>query len=240
MSLERLVRPEPRFNRGVDRDAFGFSSGERLNSWGYRHIRRRSQFMLKQAVLFVSMMSAGAAMAAAPFDDMFVRTEAQRSLYELAISRMGQSRASSPEVRAYAATVVNDQEAFDAALRELAAAKGIPVPSSVAANDQKRVDRLAASDGTSFDSAFIREAQRINSDEVRSLRREASRAVDPDIRNFVTRFLEVDEKHEAQAKALGQRKVTSRMPVLPPPRTGSAMPVISPPSSSAMPVIQPK
>jgi putative membrane protein len=196
--------------------------------------------MLKQAILLVSLMSAGTAMAAAPFDEVFVRSEAQRSLYELAISRMGQSRASNPEVRAYAATVVNDQEAFDAALRELAAAKGIAVPSSIAANDQKRIDRLADNHGTSFDSAFIKEAQHINSDEVRSLRRAASRMVDSDIRNFVTRFLEVDEKHDAQAKALGQRQTTSRMPVIPPPRTGSAMPVISPPSSSAMPVIQPK
>lgn len=196
--------------------------------------------MLKQAILLVSLMSAGTAVAAAPVDDLFARTEAQRSLYELAISRMGQSRASSPEVRAYAATVVNDQEAFDAALRELAAAKGIAVPSSIAANDQKRVDRLAAIHGTSFDSAFIREVQRINSHEVRNLRREASRTVDSDIGNFVTRFLEVDEKHEAQAKALGQRKTASRVPVLTPPPTGSAMPVISPPGSSSMPVIQPK
>jgi hypothetical protein len=93
--------------------------------------------------------------------------------------------------------------------------------------------------GGAFDSAFVREAVRINGEDIRAFRREASRTADPDIRGFVTRFLEVDAKHEAGARALSERHVGSRMPLIRPPRTGDTMPVSPPPSASAMLVIPP-
>ena len=82
----------------------------------------------------------------------------------------------------------------------------------MATNDKKRLDRLAGMRGVAFDSAFVREAVRINGEDIRAFRREASRTADPDIRSFVTRFLEVDEKHGAGARALSERHVSSRMP----------------------------
>jgi hypothetical protein len=113
------------------------------------------------------------------------------------------------------------------------------MPSSMATNDKKRLDRLAGMHGVAFDSAFVREAVRINGEDIRAFRTEASRTADPDIRRFVTRFLEVDEKHEAEARALSERNVGSSMPLIHPPQTGDTMPVIPPPGASAMPVIPP-
>ena len=113
------------------------------------------------------------------------------------------------------------------------------MPSSMTTNDKQRLDRLAGIRGTAFDSAFVQEALRINGEDIRSFRREASRTADPDIRSFVTRFLEVDEKHEAGARALGERHVGSSMSLIRPPRTGDTMPVIPPPGASAILVALP-
>jgi len=179
------------------------------------------------------------AMAAGPFDQMFVRNEAQRSLYEGAIARLAQSRATRTDVRSYASTVLNDHEAYDGALRELAKSKGISLPSGLTKYDKKRLAHLAGLHGRAFDNAFIREARRVNDDDIRDFRKEASHAADPETNRFVTQFLEVDKKHEAGARALGGRDVASRGPVIEPPPTGNRMPVISPPSASAMPVIKP-
>lgn len=196
--------------------------------------------MLKIIIVLVCLMLAGAeAIAAAPFDELFVRYEAQGSIYELAFAQLGQSRATRPEIRAYAATLVNDHEAYNGALRDLAGSKGITVPSSMANTDRKRLERLAGTRGTAFDGAFVQEAVRINGEDIRAFRKEASRTADPDIRSFVTRFLEVDEKHEAGARSLSERNMVSRMPVIQPPRTGDTMPVIPPPDASSMPVIAP-
>jgi len=191
--------------------------------------------MLKATIVVAFLMLAGFEAMGAPFDELFVRYEAQGSIYELAFAQLGQSRATRPEVRAYAATLVNDHEAYNGALRDLAESKGIAVPSGMATNDKKRLDRLAGMRGGAFDSAFVREAVRINGEDIRAFRREASRTADRDIRSFVTRFLEVDEKHEAGARALSERHVGSSMPLIRPPRTGDTMPIIPPPDASAMP-----
>ena len=195
--------------------------------------------MLKTMIVVASLMLAGVEATAAPFDELFVRYEAQGSIYELAFAQLGQSRATRPEVRAYAATLINDHEAYNGALRDLAESKGIAMPSSMTTNDKQRLDRLAAIRGTAFDSAFVREAVRINGEDIRAFRREASRTADPDIRSFVTRFLEVDEKHEAGARALGERHVGSSMSLIRPPRTGDTMPVIPPAGASAILVTLP-
>ena len=179
------------------------------------------------------------AMAAAPFDQLFLRNEAQGSAYELAIAQLAQTRATRPEVRTYAATLVNDHEVYGAALRDLAQSKGVALPPGLTATGKQQLDRLGRKQGNAFDAAFVREALRINAENIRNSRKEASRTTDPDIRSFVARFLEVDEKHEAGARALSGRTVASRMPIIRPPTPGSAMPIITPPVNGTMPVISP-
>jgi len=122
--------------------------------------------MLKATIVVAFLMLAGFEAMGAPFDELFVRYEAQGSIYELAFAQLGQSRATRPEVRAYAATLVNDHEAYNGALRDLAESKGIAVPSGMATNDKKRLDRLAGMRGGAFDSAFVREAVRINGEDI--------------------------------------------------------------------------
>ena len=196
--------------------------------------------MLK-AILFSAflVLTGVEATAGMPFDEQFIRHEAQGSTYELDLARLGQTRATRPDVRAYAATLVNDHEAYNSSLRELAKSKGIGIPPSMAAKDRKRLDRLAGTRGAEFDAAFVREARRVNNEEIRTFRQEAGRTADPDIRSFVERFLEVDEKHAAGARALSERSVASRMPVIEPPRTGDTMSVPPPASDSNMPIISP-
>lgn len=195
--------------------------------------------MLKMTILMALLLLAGPRAIAAPFDDLFVRYEAQSSAYELEVARLGEVRATRPEVRTYAASLINDHEAYSGALRDLAASKGIAVPSGLAASDKKRLARLARTRGAGFDSAFVREARRINSEDIRAFRKEAARSTDPDIHRFVDRFLEVDAKHEAAASALSEQVLASKTPVIHPPRTGDKMVVVPPPSASSMPVITP-
>jgi putative membrane protein len=179
------------------------------------------------------------AMAASPFDTLFLRHEAQNSAYETAIAQLAQNRAIRPEVKAFAAGVANDHESYNGGLRDLAQAKGVPVPPDMTASNKKHLDALAATQGAAFDTAFLREMRRINGVELRSFRREASRTADKDIRAFVTKFLPMEEKHEADARALSGRAVASRMPVITPPAVGAGMPVITPPSGGTMPVVPP-
>jgi putative membrane protein len=175
------------------------------------------------------------------FDQLYLRSEARGSAYELAIARLAQARATRPEVKAYADTLVNDHEAADAALRALAQKKGVNLPPDLSTDGKAGLARLGHRTGRQFDRAFIAEAQRVNAEDIRAFRAEASRTADPDIRAFVAAYLPMDERHEAAARALASTSVArvSRMPVITPPSTGSAMPVIQPPAGGTMPVIPP-
>lgn len=196
--------------------------------------------MLKVLAAGIMLMLASVqVMAAASFDQAFLRSEAQGSAYELAIAQLAQTRATRPEVRAYAATLVNDHERYNQALRDLAQSKQVALPSGMTPASKQQLDRLTRVHGDAFDTAFIREARRINGKDIRTFRAEASRTTDPEIRSIVARFLEMDEKHEAGARALSNRTVASPMPIYRPPSMGSTMPVISPPANGSMPVISP-
>ena len=196
--------------------------------------------MLKVLVAGIMLMLASVqVMAAASFDQAFLRSEVQGSAYDLAIAQLAQTRATRPEVRAYAATLVNDHERYNQALRDLAQSKQVALPSGMTPASKQQLDRLTRVHGDAFDTAFIREARRINGKDIRTFRAEASRTTDPEIRSIVARFLEMDEKHEAGARALSNRTVASPMPIYRPPSMGSTMPVISPPANGSMPVISP-
>ena len=205
---------------------------------------------LLSMIASIVLLTAGASRAQAPvkpaaaFDQLFLRNEATGSAYELAIAQLAQSKATRDDVKSYAATLVNDHEAYNGALRDLAKQKAIALPPALTAKGQTMRDGLARLQGAEFDRAFIREARRINDDDVRSFRQEASRTTDPDIRAFVTKFLAVDEQHAKAAAALSGTAIATapitRTPVIKPPSTGSNMPVITPPANdSAMPVIPP-
>ena len=77
--------------------------------------------------------------------------------------------------------------------------------------------------GAKFDAAFLREARRINGQSIRALRKEASLTADTEIQIFVKRFLKVDEKHEADARALSERIVVFGTQVVHPPSRQIAM-----------------
>ena len=216
-------------------------------------MRSRIKLSFIVALLLCAALGAraGHAQAAAPFDQLFLRSVAQGSAAELAIARLAQARATRPDVKAYAETLVHDHEAYGAALRDLAAKRGVALPSGLSAQGQAAVDRLARVHGSSFDSAFIAEALRLNAADLRAFHAEAARTSDTDIGAFVAGFLPMDEQHEAGARALEairvarmdqprrQRRLAGPMPVIPPP-SSSAMPVIRPPQSgSNMPVIPP-
>ena len=179
---------------------------------------------------------------AAPYDVLFLRHEATGSAYEAAIAQLAQHRATRPDVQAYATTLANDHGAYNDSLRDLAKQKGVALTDGLTAQGRARLNRLAAVHGPAFDSAFLREALRVNGEDMRAFRSEASRTADPDLRAFVAQYLPTDQKHEAAARALsnGQGTGAGRMPVItPPPSAGANMPVIKPPATSPMPVIRP-
>jgi putative membrane protein len=167
-----------------------------------------------------------------------MRHEAQTSDYELDVARLGLARSHRPEIHAYAETLINDHARYNEALRDLARSKDVPLPPGMTRRERQRLDRLASTPGRRFDAAFLREARRINGEGIRNFRTEASRTVDPDIREFVVRFLTVEKQHDSLAQALMDTVIASGPAGLRLPRTGDPIVIAPPPDRTPMPIIR--
>ena len=175
------------------------------------------------------------AQTVASFDQLFLQSEAHSSAYELALAHLAQDHAVRPAVKAYADTLVQDHERQDAALRDLAVKKGVTLETGLSPQSQARLDRLGRTHGAGLDAAFLAEARRVNGAAIRAFRAEASKTVDPDIRQFVADTLPLEEQHDKLAQNASPRR---GMPVIKPPASGR-MPVVPPPSGGITPVIPP-
>ncbi len=203
-----------------------------------RKVYRLTTPVLANLVAIMGLWAAPVA-AASPYDQVFMRHEVQASAYELDVARLGLARSHRPEIRAYAETLMNDHARYNEALRDLARSKDVPLPAGMTRRDRQRLDRLASTPARRFDAAFLLEARRINGDGVRAFRAEASRTADPEIREFVTRFLTVEKQHDSLARALSDTVMASGAAGLRPPRTGDPIVIAPPPDRTPMPIIRP-
>jgi putative membrane protein len=198
----------------------------------------RRFFRLAVLSLGMLVLASGAkAQVLAPFDQLFLRSEARSNAYEVALAQLASTRAAAPEVKAYADTVLQDHAAHDGALRDLAVKKGMNLDMALSQQSKAAIERLSHLKGRAFDRAFIAEARRVNNAAIRAFRTEASRTADPDLRRFVADGLALDEQHDAALAALAPKP--RGMPVIRPP-VGGNMPILPPPSGGTTPVIPPR
>ena len=159
----------------------------------------------------IAFLLAAAALAGAPAalagtlsdaDNRFLADTAQGASHELAISRLAAGRATQPGVKSYAAMVVSDHQAMNAALRKLAKGKGETLPGGMSASQQADLVRLRALDGQDFDQAYVKDMVEVNRKDQADSQKEADSTEDAQVKGFIERFRSMDAKHTRMAEAL--------------------------------------
>lgn len=159
-------------------------------------------FLAQPAAAQTSPPASNPTAATSAQDRQFLVQDAQGGLYEIAIARLAQQRSSRDDVKAYAARVVSDHTTYNEALQALARSKGIPLPTTMTAEDQAKLSRMESATGAFPDAMFIQEATRINDEDKKAAGEEKARTTDPDIRTFLGKFESMDAEHERMALAL--------------------------------------
>jgi len=135
-------------------------------------------------------------------DRQFMMQDASGGFYEIAIAALAQERASRDAIKAYAAMLIRDHADYNAALQQLAASKGVTLPTGMTAEDRTKLNGMNLQGGSTLDRSFILEAIRINDEDRKAAQDEAAATSDPDIKAFLQKFAAMDAKHEQGAKAL--------------------------------------
>ncbi len=164
--------------------------------------------MLRETLLPLMLLaSAGPALAQntpirSTTDKDYLVEDARSAAYELASAKLATQKASNPAVKAYAEKLVKDHESYNTALQRLGHDQGYTLPNDLSAADSVRLTALKALSGSLFDKAYVKEAIRINADDLSEARKEMDATQDETIKTFLSQFAGMDAEHEASAKAL--------------------------------------
>jgi putative membrane protein len=151
------------------------------------------------ALLWSGVAGAGAAPTTTG-DGEFLKQALGVNQLELQLGKLAAQRASSPEVKASGAKMVENHTKLGQQLGELAREAGVAPTPQLTAEQRATYDRVAAESGARFDAAFTQTVDAGHVKELAMYRTEASRAESPKLRAFAEQRVSALEKAVADAE----------------------------------------
>jgi putative membrane protein len=142
-----------------------------------------------------SPMSAGTAAKVSAADRKFVEKAASGGMAEVQAAQLAQQKSQDPKVKDFAQQMITDHTAANQQLTTIAQQKGLTIPASLDAKDQKEIDKLQSLSGTKFDRVYMKSQARDHEAMLKLLQREASSGKDPDLKSFADQTAPTVQKH---------------------------------------------
>jgi putative membrane protein len=133
-------------------------------------------------------------------DRKFVQDTALGGLEEIALGKLAAQKAASDQVRRLGQRMADDQGQASEVLKVLAQAKGVTLPASLDAKQQKEIERLQKLSGADFDRAYMKLVVEDHQKDIREFRKQAQRGVDAEIKSFAATTLPKLHDHLAMAR----------------------------------------
>lgn len=163
-------------------------TGHNMNSGGGRNMNAGGQGMTG---------------ALAGDDRKFVMAAAMSGMKEVELSRLAATRASSEEVRRFAQQMVDEHTRTNQELMQLAASKGVTLPTMMDAKLQSMLTRMGAMSGAAFDRAYLHEAGvKEHRNAAKLFERHSMRGRDADLTAFASRVLPAIRSHLSMAESM--------------------------------------
>lgn len=139
-------------------------------------------------------------------DRTFLENAAQGGHAEVEGSKLAEQKASSADVKAFAARMIKDHTKVNEELAKLASGKGYTPPTEPSVVQRTEIKALSALDGERFDKMY---ASRIgvaaHENTVKLFREAAQRAQDPEIKAFAAKHVPDLEEHLKMARELNKK-----------------------------------
>ncbi|HEY5823803.1 MAG TPA: DUF4142 domain-containing protein [Cyclobacteriaceae bacterium] len=135
-------------------------------------------------------------------DTEFAVAAADGSMFEVQLGQLALTKASSPKVKAFAQSMVDDHTKANEELKSLAQTKNITLPSTISEEKQKDYDKLAEKSGADFDKAYSEFMVKDHKDDVDQFKKAAEKCEDAEIKSWAAEKLPVLESHLSMAESL--------------------------------------
>lgn len=135
-------------------------------------------------------------------DTDFAIKAADGGMLEVQLAELALTKASSPQVKEFAQTMITDHSKANEELKSLAQSKNISLPTSLSEENQKDYNDLAEKSGAEFDKAYCEFMVKDHKDDLESFKKAADDAEDPDLKTWAAGKVPVLEHHLSMAEGM--------------------------------------
>jgi putative membrane protein len=149
-----------------------------------------------------SSQSDSKAGAVAQADKSFVMKAAQGGMAEVELGNLAKEKAQSDQVKQFAQRMVDDHGKANKELKSIAQQKGITLPTSLPAKEQKTKDKLSSLSGEQFDHAYMQHMLMDHKKDVAEFKKASTTSKDNDIKEFAGKTLPTLQDHLKEAQQI--------------------------------------
>ncbi len=135
----------------------------------------------------------------------FLVEAASGGLYEVEMAKLAQQKATSQEVKDLATHILEDHTAANDKLNQLAASKGISVPSAMADEEQRKFNQFNEMEAGEFDEDYIEQMVKDHKDDISDFEEAAQNLDDADVKSFASSTLPALKEHLSMAEQLEEK-----------------------------------
>jgi putative membrane protein len=125
-------------------------------------------------------------------------------MLEVQLAQLALTKATSPKVKEFAQSMVDDHSKANEELKGIAQTKNITLPSTISEEKQKDYDKLAEKSGAEFDKAYSDFMVKDHKDDVDKFKKAAEKCEDPDLKSWAAEKLPVLESHLSMAESMDE------------------------------------
>lgn len=128
-------------------------------------------------------------------DRKWCEETAKAGMMEVKLGELSQTKATNSSVKMHGEHMVTDHTKANKELKELAATKGIKLPTSMGEKNQKMYDKLAALEGKEFDKKYADAMVAEHKKDIASFKKQGEKGDDTEIKDWAAGKVSVLEDH---------------------------------------------
>lgn len=168
---------------------------------------RISRIYVISSAMFV--LSAAHA-ASTPSPEKFLSSAIQDGRAEVAVCQLALTKASSPDVKAFAQRMIKDHSETDSKIEALAKSKNYKLASGTTIKQKASYELLKHRSGASFDKSFMEHNVSDHESDVKHFSDQAKNAKDAEVKDFAVATLATLQEHLAMAQDVKSKVVANK------------------------------
>jgi len=138
-------------------------------------------------------------------DADFAVKAANGGMAEVQLAQLAQQKATSTDVKEFAAKMITDHSKANDKLMAIAKQKNITLPAALGTDEQKIMADLSKKTGKDFDKAYVDAMVKDHDEDVKLFSDEAKDAKDADLKSFAGTTLPTLKEHQSMIKAIDNK-----------------------------------